>query len=127
MEEDMFFGAWHLIFENAKELRKNMTDAERLLWFHLKKKPLGFKFRSQHPVNCFIADFYCHKAKLVIELDGSIHDLEDVKENDFHKQRLMEEYGLKVMRFTNKEVFNKPQDVVMKIIEYLRNIETLKV
>ena len=122
----MFFGAWHLIFENAKELRKNMTEAERLLWFHLKKKPLGFKFRSQHPLSCFIADFYCHKAKLVIELDGSIHNLEEVKENDMHKQRILEEYGLTVMRFTNSEMFKTPKEVIEKIVRYLQNFKDIK-
>ncbi len=87
----MFFGATDIIFENASALRKNMTEAEKILWFTLKQKPLSFKFRRQHPLNMFIADFYCHKAKLVIELDGNIHDLEEIKENDARRQRIIEE------------------------------------
>jgi imidazole glycerol-phosphate synthase subunit HisF len=70
----MFDGASPLIFERAKDLRKNMTEAEKVLWFHLKQNSGGFKFRRQHPLGIYIADFYCHKAKLVIELDGTIHD-----------------------------------------------------
>ncbi len=82
MEENMFFGASKIIFENAKELRKNMTHAEKILWNHLKVKPNGYKFRRQHPLGIYIADFYCHKLKLVIEIDGSIHDNDEVKLND---------------------------------------------
>ena len=66
----MFEGALHLIFENAKQLRKNMTNAEIALWIHLKGGMHGFKFRRQHPIAVYIADFYCHKVKLIIEVDG---------------------------------------------------------
>jgi len=108
----MFFGASRFIFENAKALRKNMTDAEQILWGYLKAKPNGFKFRRQHPLGIYIADFYCHKLKLVIELDGSVHDNEEVKKNDALRQKLIEEDGLNVIRFTNKEVMNIIQKVL---------------
>lgn len=120
MEKNMFFGANNIIFENAKALRKNMTEAEKVLWYHLKQSPLGFKFRRQHPMGVFIADFYCHKAKLVIEIDGSVHNLEEVKENDINRQRLIEEWGLTVIRFTNKEVFGSTKSVMEKIHEQLQ-------
>ena len=111
----MFFGASKIIFENAKELRKNMTNAEKTLWNYLKTKPNGFKFRRQHPLGIYIADFYCHKLKLVIELDGSIHDKEEVKMNDEERQKLIEEDGLIVIRFKNSEIMNNI-DKVLKII-----------
>jgi len=119
MKQDMFFGAVKTVFENARALRKNMTEAEKLLWFHLKKSPLGFKFRRQHPLDSFVADFYCHKAKLVIELDGSIHNLEDIKEYDGYRQRIIEEFGLTVLRFTNKQTFSNPKEILEIICEHL--------
>ena len=115
MEENMFFGASKIIFENAKELRKNMTHAEKILWNHLKVKPNGYKFRRQHPLGIYIADFYCHKLKLVIEIDGSIHDNDEVKLNDEERQKLIEEDGLTVMRFKNAEILNDIANV-LKVI-----------
>ncbi len=115
MKKKMFFGATHLIFENAKVLRKNMTDAEQILWGYLKAKPNGFKFRRQHPLGIYIADFYCHKLKLVIELDGSIHDNEEVKHNDGIRQKLIEEEGMIVVRFKNEEVMNNIQKVLAQL------------
>ena len=112
----MFFGASNLIFENAKLLRKNMTSAEKILWYYLKQNASGFKFRRQHLLGVYIADFYCHKAKLVIELDGSVHDLEKVKEYDTERQQSLEGDGLKVIRFTNHEIHNNIE-AVMKTIE----------
>lgn len=79
---DMFEDANHLVFELAKELRRNMTEAEQKLWFHLRQGISGFKFRRQHPLKNYIADFYCHKLKLVIEADGGIHNKPEVKEYD---------------------------------------------
>ena len=111
----MFFGASNLIFENAKLLRKNMTHAESILWSYLKVKPNGLKFRRQHPLGIYIADFYCHTLKLVIELDGSIHDNEEVKMNDEIRQKLIEEDGITVIRFKNQEISNNIENV-LKII-----------
>jgi len=116
----MFLGASKFIFENAKALRKNMTDAEKILWGYLKTKPNGFKFRRQHPLGIYIADFYCHKLKLVIELDGSIHDNEEVKQNDVIRQKLIEEDGLKVIRFTNNAVMNNLNQVQKALEEYMQ-------
>jgi cyclase len=117
MEQNMFFGASRFIFENAKALRKNMTDAEQILWGYLKAKPNGFKFRRQHPLGIYIADFYCHKLKLVIELDGSIHDNIEVKQNDAIRQKLIEEDGITVIRFTNKEIMNNVQNVLKQLVQ----------
>ncbi|MES1220348.1 MAG: DUF559 domain-containing protein [Bacteroidota bacterium] len=115
----MFDGANHLIFEMAKSLRKNMTDAEKILWFHLKENFEGFKFRRQHPLGIYIADFYCHKAKLIIELDGNIHDNTEVKINDEIRQRNIEEGGITVVRFKNEEIFKNLEKVLQEIKSHL--------
>ncbi len=74
MNREMFYGAGPEIFAKAKILRQKMTTAEKLLWQRLKENQLGYRFKPQHPIDIFIADFYCHALKLVIEVDGQIHD-----------------------------------------------------
>jgi cyclase len=85
MRKKMFLGAEAPIFRNAEALRFRMTAAEELLWRYLKNSQLGEKFRRQHPLGIYIADFYCHKHKLVIELDGSIHQLPEIAINDIER------------------------------------------
>lgn len=118
-KDGMFNGANHLIFQMAKDLRKNMTDAERVLWSYLKQNFEGFKFRRQHPLGIYIADFYCHKAKLVIELDGGIHEVEETKRNDEIRQRSIEQDGIRVIRFKSDEVFKHLEIVLEKIKSHL--------
>jgi cyclase len=115
MRKKMFFGAGAQIFKNAEVLRYNMTPAEELLWGHLKGQQLGVKFRRQHPLGIYIADFYCHQHKLVIELDGSIHNRVDVAQNDIERQINLELDGIKVIRFTNDQVFSN----LIKILEQI--------
>ena len=79
MKENMFYGARNLIFEKAKKLRNNVTPTETILWGRLKEHFSGIRFRRQHPVSLYIVNIYCHAAKLVIEIDGRIHDLEEIK------------------------------------------------
>jgi very-short-patch-repair endonuclease len=122
--EGMFRGVSHLVFELAKDLRRNMTEAEKLLWNYLKAGVQGLKFRRQHPIGIYIADFYCHKLKLIVEVDGKIHDLKDVKENDKIREDYLKEQGCIIIRFTNEKVF-KELDVVLgeinSIVEKLLN------
>jgi very-short-patch-repair endonuclease len=83
---NMFYDASPAIFEKAKLLRESMTDAEKELWNILSNnKFMGLRFRSQHPINRFIADFYCHSIKLVVEVDGGIHNLPENKEYDIQR------------------------------------------
>jgi imidazole glycerol-phosphate synthase subunit HisF len=96
MKENMFFGAGPLIFENAKQLRNKQTAAETMLWASLKQSFPTLRFRRQHPISIYIADFYCHKLKLVIEVDGLIHEKIEVRENDYNRQLHLENLGLKV-------------------------------
>lgn len=106
-------------FQNAAHLRKIATEAEKVLWEQLRGRKLNdLKFRRQHSIHQFIADFYCHELKLVIELDGSIHQLSDVAQYDQYRETLIKELGLKVLRFSNDEVFKDINAVLSKIIEY---------
>ena len=109
----MFYGALPDIFEKAKYLRENMTNAENVLWEYLSKNQLGARFKSQHPVSTFIVDFYCHQYKLVIEVDGEIHN----EQTDYDNGRTaeLERLGLKVVRFTNKEVLESTERTVLQI------------
>jgi very-short-patch-repair endonuclease len=122
----MFEGASYLIFETAKHLRKNMTDAETALWMHLKKGINGCKIRRQHPVGLYIADFYCHKSRLIIELDGSIHNKPDIKETDNARQKELERWGYTVIRFTNQQVIEKTEDVIKIITEKVLLLNNLQ-
>jgi cyclase len=119
-ENGMFFGASPFLFEKAKELRSNSTPAESELWRHLAKKKLGVKFRRQHPIYNFIADFYCHSNRLVIELDGGIHDLEENKSYDAERDQIMNDLGLTVLRFKNEEVLNTIETVIERILQRLK-------
>ncbi|TCC92070.1 imidazole glycerol phosphate synthase subunit HisF [Pedobacter frigiditerrae] len=114
-EPNMFYGASNLIFENARALRNRVTESESLLWEQLKGKQLGLKFRRQHPISIYIADFYCHEIKLSIELDGGIHNEPEVLANDIERQRNLEELGITVIRFTNNQLHNNLNSVLDKI------------
>jgi len=119
-EPNMFYGASNIIFENAKALRNRVTASESLLWEYLSNKKLGVKFRRQHPISIYIADFYCHEAKLLIELDGNIHNRPEVLANDVERQRNLEAFGIKVIRFTNDELYNNLNQVLDKIKEAIQ-------
>ncbi len=114
-DDSMFYGAEPIIFEYAKALRKVPTRAERVLWKHLNKNKLGVKFRRQHPVSRYIADFYCHRLKLVIEIDGDYH-LDSVQgEYDKFRTEDLREFGIKVIRFTNNQVLSNIESVLNQI------------
>ena len=108
------------IFENAKKLRSTMTEAEERLWTYLSgKKVNGCKFRRQHPINHFILDFYCHEARLSIELDGGYHFTVEQTTNDNERTKILEELGLKELRFTNDQVFSDIETVLERIKVHL--------
>jgi imidazole glycerol-phosphate synthase subunit HisF len=117
MKNKMFDGAGNLIFQNAKALRKQPTDAERMLWMHLRTRPGGHKFRRQHPAGNFILDFYCHALKLAIEVDGSVHNDAQVKLDDQERQTILENTGITVIRFTNTEIMQQMESVMNRIEE----------
>jgi very-short-patch-repair endonuclease len=125
VEYPMYFGAKPDIFKKANELRKLETEAEKLLWARLNKNQLlGLQFRRQHPINRFIADFYCPKIKLVIEIDGSIHELPENKEYDIGRTESLNEFGLEVIRFTNEQIVYDINNVVIKIEQIAKELLT---
>jgi len=101
--------------QRAKELRREMTPAEKLLWQEVRAKKLGVRFRRQQIIQGFIVDFYCHKAALVIEVDGDVHDLQ--QEEDARREKVLSEMGLRIVRFKNDEVVRNVSMVVGKIRE----------
>jgi very-short-patch-repair endonuclease len=114
IDKSMYYGAKPITIAAAKILRDNMTTCEKLLWERVKQKQIcGLRFRRQHPIDFFIADFYCHEARLVIEIDGDIHNQH--REYDDGRSAEMEKWFIKVIRFSNSEVENKIDDVILKI------------
>lgn len=112
----MFYNASPKIFERANVLRKNMTVAETKLWKCLKgKKMLNLRFRAQHPIARFIANFYCHPLKLIIEVDGSIHKSKVQKEYDIGREAELDRWEIKVIRFKNDEIENNLEKVLYDI------------
>jgi len=111
----MFYSADPTIFQRAKELRNQLTDAERILWEYLRTRPKSYKFRRQHPVANYILDFYCHALKLAIEADGSIHNEPGVIKSDNERQKNLEAEGIKFIRFANKEIMINLGEVIEKI------------
>ena len=106
--------------EYARELRNRTTEAEQKLWSLLRNRQLkGKKFRRQHAIANYVADFYCNESKLVIELDGNFHTVAETKEYDKSRTNLLNELGITVLRFWNEEVIKDPGKVLEKISEYL--------
>jgi very-short-patch-repair endonuclease len=103
--------------DRARELRREMTPAEKILWNELRAHKLGVHFRRQQVIAGFIVDFYCHKTDLVIELDGSVHDGIEQKENDAERDKALGEMGLRVFRFRNEDVIKDLPGVLGKIRE----------
>ena len=99
--------------QRARELRHDMTLAEKLLWQELRANKLAVHFRRQQVIVGFIVDFYCHKAALVIELDGGIH--ENQQEEDAKRDKALSELGLRIIRFRNDEVLKNLSAVVGKL------------
>jgi len=99
----MFYGASPKIFEMAKELRARLTEPEKILWEKLRLNQLrGFRFKAQHPIGEFIVDFYCHKSRLVIEIDGDYHNQTNQQEYDVNRANILSEFGLKIIRLKMK-------------------------
>ena len=114
-------GAKASVFQHAKELRTNATDAEKKLWSMLRNRQLkGQKFRRQHAIGNYILDFYCNEYKLAIEIDGDIHRKDEVKQYDHSRTESLKEYGITVIRFWNSEVLKKPDEVLEKIASYFK-------
>ena len=102
----------------SRQLRENMTDAERQLWSKIRMKQLkGCQFYRQKPIGDYIVDFFCPRAKLIIEVDGSQHFINETIEYDRIREEYVRSLGLKVLRFTNTEVLKHVEGVVERIEE----------
>ncbi len=119
----MHYGSDSFTFQKANQLRENMTEAENILWEKLRnKKFLGLKFRRQHPISRFIVDFYCHKYKLVIELDGKIHLKTEVGLNDKKREEELKEYGFNILRFRNEDILKNLNVTLITIKDFIEEI-----
>jgi NAD+ synthetase len=108
--------------ERIRQLRKNQTNAEQLLWALIRDRQLAnHKFRRQHPLPPYIADFYCHEAKVVIELDGGQHHEDQALMYDAQRTKYLEEQGLSVLRFANQDVLTKTQLVLETLYSFLES------
>jgi very-short-patch-repair endonuclease len=100
----------------ARELRQNMTLGEVILWRHLQgKRMCGYDFDRQRPIDRYIVDFYCKRLRLAIEVDGSSHDGEVAKQNDFVRQSRLESLGVCFLRFSETQVRSQTKTVVQTI------------
>ena len=100
----------------ARLLRRQRTPAEQALWHALRRQQVGgVQFRRQRPIGKFIADFYCHKARLVVEVDGGVHDTLSQASHDRARDELFELLGLQVLRVTNDEVLSSLDRVIARI------------
>jgi very-short-patch-repair endonuclease len=101
---------------HARALRREMSLPERLLWRRLRSRPAGLKFRRQHPAGPYVADFFCHDARLVVEVDGETHAHGDRPARDLRRDAWFAERGFAVMRITAADVLNDPDAVLLAIV-----------
>lgn len=108
----------HKLKKLGRELRANLTDAEKLLWSKLRKKQIkGAQFNRQKPIGNYIVDFYCDKAKLIIEIDGGQHYEEQNIEKDKIRDNFFQGMGLGIIRFTNLDILKNIDSAVEKICQ----------
>ena len=126
MSTEMHYGASKQIFQYAEALRKNMTVAEKIIWERLSKNQLGVRIRRQHPIWKYIADYYCHELKFVIEIDGGIHLSKENKEYDIGREITLNEFGIEIIRFTNEQVINETDRVIKVIADKITELKKNK-
>jgi very-short-patch-repair endonuclease len=101
--------------EKRRKLRKNMTYCERIMWLHLRKRQLGYRFLRQYSVDHIVIDFYYPELKLAIELDGDVHNQPGQKEYNKARQDYLEKFGIKFIRIKNEEFLGNPNKTFEKI------------
>jgi very-short-patch-repair endonuclease len=107
----------------ARCLRKNQTDAEKLLWsIPRNRQLLGLKFRRQQPVGSYILDFYCHDYKLCIELDGGQHYTNEGQQRDEGRDAFLKAQGIRTLRFSNTDVLESLEAVLLRIVETVSSL-----
>src|SRR5438477_2242785 len=123
----MNYGAPQTIFKHAEKLRNNMTASEKIIWEKACKNQFGARIGRQHPIWKYIADFYCHDLKLVIEIDGGIHLKKENKEYDITREITLREFGIEIIRFTNDDFLNKIEFVIEKIKAKIEELKLKKI
>jgi len=122
MKPKLFFDASKTIIDYSKNLRKEQTSSEKLLWSNLRNRNLrGFKFRRQHAIQSYIVDFYCSEKMLSVEVDGGIHLEKEQKEYDKYRTETLNLLGIKEIRFTNEEIDKDISLVLKKIVMELES------
>jgi very-short-patch-repair endonuclease len=107
--------------EKRRYLRHHMPKAEIILWSALKNKQvLGYKFRRQYSVGSFVLDFYCPRLKLALEVDGESHFSNSAKIYDQERQKYIEEFGIKFLRFINNDIYTNLDGVIEEIIRTIK-------
>jgi len=108
--------------QQRRKLRGNLTRAEYILWQELRNHKLGFKFRRQASIDAFIVDFYCHELRLIIEVDGFVHDEAYQISYDERRQNYLESKEYTVLRFTNDDVLFEREHVMSEILKKCREL-----
>jgi very-short-patch-repair endonuclease len=111
-------GTWQILKEVSRCMRVAPTPAEDALWQRLRGSQLGVRFRRQHAIDRFVVDFVCLNARLIVEVDGSVHD--DRQGEDAARERVLHSLGYCVLRFTNDQVQKEPDGVVSRIVAALQ-------
>ncbi len=120
-------GAQASTFRNAAYLRQNPTEAEEMLWERLRNNQIeGVHFRRQHPFHNYVPDFYANEVKLVIEIDGSIHEEKSVKFTDEERELNLKLHSLNILRYSNEEIYKYEDDVVQNIRERILELRAGK-
>jgi len=105
----------------SQRLRCNATDAEVIFWSKIRNKQVeGFQFYRQKPIGAYVVDFYCYKAKLVIELDGGQHFEPEHQKQDEKRDEYLKSLGLTVLRFNNLDIYNNLDGVMSVVFEFLK-------
>lgn len=107
----------------ARELRRNMSLSEILLWERIRRKSLGYEFHRQVPIDAYIVDFYCHELFLAIELDGSSHISDERQRNDIERQTRLESLGVKFLRFDDRLVKRDMNEAIRQIVLKIEQLE----
>ena len=107
-----------------RRLRQEQTYFEKIVWMYLRnRKMLGCKFRRQYSIDRYVVDFYCPELKLAVEIDGSVHEVEENKQNDRERQSYIESYGIEFLRIKNEELLGNPNKAFERIEQRIKCLQ----
>lgn len=126
LEGDIPLNGAKSIFDRARTLRNNQTEAESILWNFLRKRNLNLKFRRQHVIGDYIVDFVNLKSGTIIEIDGGYHNEIEQKEYDENRTQVLLQKGYTVLRFSNNQVIKEPDSIIKKILSHIKSKDNSK-